>query len=273
MIYRLVEADEVVARLDNDFNVVTGDYISRIPQWIYQCLSDLNIYLSLVPTAYIADVENYYANTPTNLHTLIGVEYKGCRLDRRATSQFRGTGITSTTPDTAIVKTNVGTTITGEVSNIEVDENLTTITVDQLDSIRVRDASTITELPASNDNYMVIPNGKLEFSFESGIVILHYYKFPSSYNERLNSLCPLIPDVEAVKDAVTWYILKSILQRGGKHPVYKIGNPNYRLDPDYKYTKSRVPARNRAARGDRDQNKITDDMWNSHLYNVISKYR
>ena len=53
------------------------------------------------------------------------------------------------------------------------------------------------ELPYGVGEYRLIPNGTIETSFESGIITYHYYIFPSGYNERLNSLCPLIPKNEA----------------------------------------------------------------------------
>lgn len=268
MVYNLIEADEVIARLDNDFNVNTGSYVSRIPQWIYQCLMDLNIYIGLIPKAYVADVEDFHCDIPSDLHKLTGIEYNGYRLDRRATTQFKYTSITDVT--TALVTTNVGVTLHG--SNVEVDDTLDKVSID-VSRIRVFDTSSINELPISNQYYYLIPNGKIETSFESGVVIFHYYIFPSSYNERLNSLCPLIPDTEAVKESVTWYLFQQILQRGFKHPVFTLGNPNQVLDPYSRYRISRRNAKNKATLEDPDQARIIDRMWQSQLYNNIAGER
>lgn len=268
MIYNLVEADEVVARLDNDFNVKQGDYISRIPQWIHQCLSDLNIYLGLVPKAYVGEVTNYTCELPSDLNRLIGVEHNGARMERRATGQYKTTVTTDTT--FAYISTGVGVTVHG--SNVEIDESLTHVSIDT-NRIRVYDASTINELPISSQYYYLLPNNKIETSFEAGGVTFHYYILPASYNERLNSLCPLIPDNEAVKDAIAWYLFQSILQRGGKHPVFTLGNPNWKLDPYERYRKARLNAKNKANSDDSDQARIIDAMWQSVLYNNISGVR
>lgn len=268
MIYNLVEADEVVARLDNDFNINQGDYVSRIPQWIYQCLSDLNIYLGLVPKAYIADVEDFHCELPSDLHKLTGIEYNGTRLERRASDQYKITSVTDTTY--AYISTKVGVTVHG--SNIQVDETLNKVSIDA-SKIRVYDSSTINELPLSSQYYYLIPNGKIETSFQSGIITFHYYVFPSSYNERLNSLCPMIPDNEAVKDAIAWYLFQCILQRGTKHSVFTLGNPNWKLDPFERYRKARLNAKNKATSDDPDQARIVDRMWQSHLYNNIAGER
>lgn len=271
MIYNLVEADGVVARLDNDFNVQTGDWLGRVPQWIYQCLSDLNIYLSWIPAVHIADVEDSVTTIPDNMQELIGIEYNGARLDRRPTTQFE-TSSSSSLSSLAMIKTNVGVTVTGTLNDVTLDDTLSDIEI-QVDKIRVYDASTIMELPQSTEYYRLIPTGRIETSFDEGIMYIHYYKFPAGYSERLNSMCPWIPDNEEVKEAAAWYLLKSLLQRGYKHPVYSIGNPNPRLDPEEIYKQRRKVARNRANRPDHDEAKIIDNMWNSMLYNVIADYR
>ena len=270
MIYKLVEADEVVARLDNDLAVQTGDWLGRVPQWIYQCLSDLNIFLSWIPAVHIANVENSVTDLPDGLQEIIGVEYQGYRLDRRPTTQFKSSA--SNVGSLAMIKTNIGVVVTGTLNNVTLDDTLEDIEI-QVDKIRVLDASSITELPLSSEYYRLLPTGRIETSFESGIVYIHHYKFPAGYNERLNSMCPWIPDNEEVKDAIAWYIFRSLLQRGYKHPVYSIGNPNPRLDPDQIYTKKRLKARNRAQRPDHDEAAIIDGMWQSVLYNNIANPR
>lgn len=270
MIYRLVQADEVVARLDNDFNVLYGDSINRIPQWIYQCLSDLNLRTSLVPKAMVVSVDNYTATIPDDLKFLTCIEYKGVRLTRRSASNVKLKDIND--PYFAYVRTSIGVTVAGAIKNVTLDDSLSDIKID-VDKIRVYDASSVTSLSTCDSSYYLLPNGTIETSFKSGVVVFHYYAMASSYNERLNSECPLIPDHEAVKDAIAWYIFKNMLQRGHTHPVFRLGHNNPVLDPFSMYRRARLNARNKSSEEDRDQAKIIDDMWNSHLYNVISNYR
>lgn len=270
MIYRLVPADEVVARLDNDFNVLYGDNIPRIPQWIYQCLSDLNIRTSLITKARIVNVVDNIGEVPKDLKYLTCIEYKNARLERRSTSQVNFKTIED--PSFATIRTSIGITVSGTLDNVSIDDTLSDIIVG-VKKIRVYDASSAAELTIGSNYYYLNANGTIETSFKSGVVIFHYYAMASEYNERLNSMCPLIPDNEAVKDAVAWYILQAMLQRGFKHPVFTLGNPNRILDPFSRYRQARLNAKNKSVEDDRDQAKIIDDLWNSHLYNVISDYR
>ena len=268
MIYRLKEADSILSRLDNDFNVNSGDWIPRVPQWLYQCLSDLNIYLSLIPKAHVSIVSNYSTNIPDDLQLMTAIEYNGSRLTRIGSYSYKPQSTSSNS--SAYIKTNVGITLTGTLENVTLDDSLSDIEV-QLSKIRVYDASSVIDLPGNSETYRLIPNGTIETSFEEGLIVFHYYSFPSAYNERLNSLCPLIPDNNAVEDAATWYIFQSILQRGHKHPVFTLGNPNWKLDPFERYRKARLNAKNKSNKLDKDQARIVDAMWQSHLYNVISK--
>lgn len=270
MIYNLVGVEEIISRLDNDFNVNQGDWLNRVPQWIYQCLGDLNIRLGYLNKAHIAEVENNYASVPDDIAELIGVEHNGYRLDRRATSQYKAT--TTSDATYATLKTNIGVEVSGTLSNVTLDDTLEDIVID-VDKIRVYDATTIVELPISSHYYYLHPNGKIETSFEEGIITLHYYTLPYEYNETVNSNCPLIPDNEAVKDAITWYVFQSILQRGTKHPIFTLGSPNPKLDPFSRYRNARLNAKVKGKKVDADQAKIIDKMWQSALYNVISNPR
>lgn len=270
MIYNLIQADEILSRLDNDFNINVGSWVNRIPQWIYQCLGDLNIYLGLLPKSHIADVVNYTAEIPEDLKSMIGIEYRGRRLERRATGMYKNK--TEKMDSFAFINTNIGVRVTGTLNSVTMDSNLNEVLLD-VSKIRTYDSSTINELPRSDEYYYLHPTGKIETSFKSGIVFFHYYTLPAHYNDRLNSLCPLVPDNEAVKDAIVWYIFKAILQRGSFHPVFKLGAQNPILDPYYMYKEARRKARNSANLEDRDAARIIDRMWQSALYNTIALER
>ena len=271
MIYNLVKADEPIARLDNDYNINSGDYVGRIPQWIHQCLADLNIYLGLLPKAYVTTVASYKGTFPDNMKHLIGIEYNGARLDKRATQLYKNED-TSSIPDYAVLKTNIGVTVTGVITDAELDDNLEDLVIN-VEKLRIYDATSINELPTSNHYYYLLPENRFETSFESGVVIIHYYILPAYYSESLNSLCPYIPDDEAVKYAIALYMFRNILQRGFKHPVFSLGNNKQSLDPYYLYKEARRKAKNSANRFDPDTARIVDAMWQSALYNNIAAPR
>ena len=40
MIYKTIDSREIIARIENDFNVDYSGWIHRAPQWIADCLAD-----------------------------------------------------------------------------------------------------------------------------------------------------------------------------------------------------------------------------------------
>lgn len=270
MIYKLTDVDEVIARLDNDFNINKADYINRIPQWVYQCLGNLHIHLGLVPAIHIANVENNQAELPDDIEWLTAIEYNGTRLTKASKTSVKFSTSPAVKDYIAVAAANDSYTIIEDTSNVTIDEALNSMNLD-LQSIYLRDSSYIKSLTDSTDNYVLLPNGKIDTSFKSGIVYIHYYKFPVYYSELIGSLCPKVPDHEAILEALTWYILMSILQRGYKHPVYSLNSNSFVTNPYLMYRKIRLNAKNKSADEDRDTGRLIDAMWKSSMYNVIAK--
>ena len=46
---------------------------------------------------------------------------------------------------------------------------------------------------------------------DNATIILHYNTIPKEFDEELNVYFPCIPDVEQLKEALSWYILKELM--------------------------------------------------------------
>lgn len=82
MIYKTIDSREIIARIENDFNVDYSGWIHRAPQWIADCLADIEIFAELEPIKRCYQVVDYKLRIPCNLDVLDAVKYKGERLDR-----------------------------------------------------------------------------------------------------------------------------------------------------------------------------------------------
>lgn len=86
MIYQLTSSKEIVARLENDFDVDHSDWISRAPLWIANAL-DILQFMSTYEDKYIdLTVENYIVqlpdDAPQDIRRILGVEYEGFLIKR-----------------------------------------------------------------------------------------------------------------------------------------------------------------------------------------------
>lgn len=74
MVYKYVQAREVIARVYNDFNVQHSDWEFRAMEWIGQALREMKIYMALVPCHTDVDVISYRAKVPCDLRILKSIE-------------------------------------------------------------------------------------------------------------------------------------------------------------------------------------------------------
>lgn len=269
MKYNLISADEVIRRLDNDYNVNHSDFIVRLPQWIYQSLRDINYINTFVQTSLLSKVSNYKCSLPSDLQELVGIEYKNSKLPRFK-SPLKNNNKYSNEP---IVNSNIGVTIYGSTSDIritkEISDELKNIEID-ITKIKSFDTSTISNAISLNtDNYSLL-DGYIETSFEEGYIWFHYYKLPEHYNELLGSFCPYIPDVEKVIEFITISCFKYILQRGFKHPVFSLESNNPYTNVGIIYKNLKKEARNTLNSWDKDQSERIIRLMNNSLYNQIT---
>jgi hypothetical protein len=82
MIYKTVSSREIIARFENDFNVDYAGWIGRTPQWIADCLADIEIFADLMPIQHCYQVVDYKLRLPCDFEVLDAVKYRGERLDR-----------------------------------------------------------------------------------------------------------------------------------------------------------------------------------------------
>jgi hypothetical protein len=86
MIYQLTSAKQVIARIDNNFDIDYSDWISRAPLWIADALDRL-LFISSYEDTYIdLDVVDHIAqlpdNVPSDIKRILGVEYDGYLIKR-----------------------------------------------------------------------------------------------------------------------------------------------------------------------------------------------
>jgi hypothetical protein len=66
--------------------------------------------------------------------------------------------------------------------------------------------------------YYKLQGNAIQTSFESGYIKIHYLALPVCKDGY-----PLIPDNEATKTALYWYVIMMLIGAGYKHPVFKYG--------------------------------------------------
>ena len=86
MHYQLTTANEVIARVDNNFDIDYSDWITRAPLWISDALSELRLVQAYEETSIDLDVVNYHVELPNisqyDIRRILAVVYNDELLTR-----------------------------------------------------------------------------------------------------------------------------------------------------------------------------------------------
>lgn len=89
MHYQLTTANEVIARVDNNFDIDYSDWITRAPLWISDALSELRLVQAYEETSIDLDVVNYHVELPNisqyDIRRILAVVYNNELLTRLKT--------------------------------------------------------------------------------------------------------------------------------------------------------------------------------------------
>lgn len=107
----------------------------------------------------------------------------------------------------------------------------------------------------SEKSYTFSSIGVITLPFEEGTIRVHYKTLPLDCDGF-----PLIPDDEWVIEAIQWYILRNLFNRGFKHETLSI------KDAYSNWERFRKKARSSVYAPDKDQMKAMSDTWNTFLY-------
>ena len=82
--------------------------------------------------------------------------------------------------------------------------------------------------------YQKLGNGWISTSFSEANAedfIIYYKHLAVEYDDQSKVYFPIIPNSEPLLDAIDYFLLMRILQRGHSHPIYNIGSTNPVINP------------------------------------------
>ncbi len=82
MIYRLINGEQVIAKVISNFNLDNSDWIAKSPQWILDGLSDIRITSHLEVQSKEVEIVDRKITLPCDIKSLVNIEYNGDRVIR-----------------------------------------------------------------------------------------------------------------------------------------------------------------------------------------------
>lgn len=82
MIYNYISSKVCVARVIDKFNIKSGGWVNRVPEYVNSFMRALGSYYATIDTKEDGTVEEYKCFLPCDLHNLTVIIYEGYRLPR-----------------------------------------------------------------------------------------------------------------------------------------------------------------------------------------------
>lgn len=219
----------LVAELIQDYNIQSNDFITRFPNWVVQCLGDLNIRQAYVEKYAELAIEGSKTKLPDFYRSIIAVYIN----NRKATPKNPYDEAVLKKDDNNIIFTTVKTPYFNSLGNIEFPLTISSSnnkTEDELDSKESVEYYI-------NQGWLHTPN------LDSGIAKIYYLAIPVIYDGNLNMNFPLIYNDEILKEAIKLFILKRMLNRGYVHPIQNLSTNNPYTNPALRYDQIRYRVR------------------------------
>ena len=96
----------------------------------------------------------------------------------------------------------------------------------------------------SGETYELHNLNNIITSFEEGTVTVLFKRPPIEYWQEHNIYLPIVPNDPFVIDAIEWFIILRILQKGTKHPIFNLRDQNPFTNPGIAYEKAMKQAKN-----------------------------
>lgn len=225
-VYKTVSIKEVLGRIYRNIKPVDSSWENDIYEWLWEGMEKTRVRTSLQPTSKVMIIKDYQTNEPLpcGLMVLDAVLYNGARL-RQSNTVLNVPKINE--------QFEIGNnSITGSMFEIN-EEKITVETTDKTTTITTKDSLfkynvTATSLPYWDSEFYKLVSNKIQTSFKEGEITIYYL-----YYETDNDGIITIPDNEALKTALYWYVLTMMIGAGFEHPIFKYQDAEQRWE-DYR---------------------------------------
>jgi len=249
----LLPLERIVAKVDNDFNIDQSDWIPRAAAWTIDCLSILKCapYQRKRERCDVIDRVARCKNL-TNSKSIKVYDDHGCEIDNAtgedAVSAF---GCFESADNTSFYG--------GDKKWSDEEIAIFTNSADVRERLKVGRSCV-----NHNKNFVVTANNMIELNFDADFIVVEYFGVATYYSEYFNEDVPYVYDNGLLLEAISWYIMMRILQRGYKHQVFTLTGP----EPVNPYIQFNKIKDNAIASVKKDLRSGKDNEgWNNFFYN------
>lgn len=271
--------EQIVAKIDNDFNPDNSDWIPRVAAWCIDALQQLRLF-NKIDKKLKLKVTNRIARTCCNLDvTDIKVyDEDGCKVEKaeagdvwnECCNSFTGVDEKSETAEPAY--TEVTDTIglqQGESAGSDTSYMRTIQTKDYNARYNaIYDVEYNNKNNKSNHKYILADCNTIEINFDAKYITVVYKTVQTIKSDAYGIELPTIPNNGTVIEALTMYCMYKMLCRGYKHPVFNLQASQYGTNPYYIWMQLKDKAKTESILDSQSEDDINTSsrMFRSNFY-------
>lgn len=266
-----VGIERIIAKIDNDFNPDTSDWIPRVAAWTIDALGMIDAIQTIRKQRKLRVVERIaYSDCNINDNNLKVYDSNGCEVPKTEK------GLSQSCTSTGCLKQS---DITGSAKTTELTK---TLSISKSEAAKALDYSVFiettknSEVPShavingkigdyNNDrNYVIIDSNKLELNFDDTYVIIESEEVQTCKSEIYNCELPVIPNNNLLFEYLVSWCMYKMLCRGYKHPVLNLRDNNAATNPYFAYMYFKDKAKTSLISD--AQKDFDSDIWRSSFY-------
>ena len=264
-----ISIEQIIAKIDNDFNPDNTDWIPRVAAWVSDALSQMNVLLTKRKRIKIP-ITNKIGISPYNLTNAVIYDCCGNRIPE-ATAGARDCSCSSSTGEGEQSETTEpsGATTTEITNNEDANEASDHVVSEQINGQYPARYNVYEYYLGYKDprNYVLIDNNKIELNFNTNCVQAEFDYIQTEMSSTYGCELPVIPNNGVLLEALTYFCMYKMLTRGYKHPVMNLAASQYGTNPYYIWLQLKEQAK-RSIVNDKIDRDIADNsrMFRSGLY-------
>lgn len=253
-IKHLLPLQRIIGKIDNDFNIDHSDWIPRVAAWTIDALGQMRCtpYSKMRVRADVDDNNIAHIRNVKDIKNIVVYNKQGCVIDNLTKNGYLHT------PDSC--KNEKYNQFSSDESNWT-EEQIGLFTGDEDVRKRIRVGRICFD---HTQNFVIVSDDTIQLNFSTDYVVVEYFGVATYYDEYFDDEVPYVYDNALLLEAIAWYCMMKILQRGYKHQVFSLSGPEP-VNPYLQWNKIKDQAAASVRKDLRDTTK--NEGWNNFFYN------
>lgn len=273
---KFITIENIIAKIDNDFNLDNTDWIPRIAAWSTDAISQLKVLRTELKETKVAVINNIAKLSCKIDNSYIKIyDDNGCEVKEIDEAKCVRCG--SDSPSTGERNDNItslGDSGTREVINTDYNgpEHYRSVSIHNNTTIETNKHNVYEEYKLTprreyDKYYIVIDSNTIELNFNTKYITIITKGIKTQYSEYYKTEIPVIPNNGILIEAIGFYCMYKMLCRGYKHPVFNLNASQYGTNPYYIWMQLKEKAKISVTLDEQGDSIDNIDGWQSYFFN------